>query len=399
MQQKTSNKQFEKYGTVYEQSLNNIEDSNLLSRNYHDTSRDIIDRLYHFDCEVYIEMRSGMASLLIGDAPDESQLEPFAIHHFVKLRPGSYFSLIALSPTISYRLIYASNYTPSVIKLHPAYQFQRILPNIQIREILGYYYSVRIAGYHFKGEKHDYFELTYVDRGCMQTEVDGQTFELTERDLIVYGPGQFHTQRTPLGQSCSYMTIIFYMENLAPASETIPYNLLLNKVFHYDKRIYNLIQAFAQESDTGLPFHHSLQLCLLLEIVIRLFQYNYIENENTHLISNSRQHYQDELLEKILSYIDDSICDPLTVAEICQKFSVSRSFIQILFKENLHQTPKKYIIDLKLEKSCQMIRENKYTISEIALMLGFNSIHYFSRAFTKKYNLAPSEYSKQIFSP
>lgn len=397
MQQKTSNKQFEKYGTVYEQPLNTA-DAGLFSGNYRDTARDTIHQLYRYDCEVCIEMQSGKANLLIGDIPEKDQLESFAIHHFVKLRPETYFSIIPLTPTISYRLIYASGHTPSVETLHPAYHYQRIMPNIQIREILGYYYSVRIAGYHFKGEKHDYLELTYVDRGCMLTEVDGQTFELKEKDLIIYGPEQFHTQKTPLGQSCSYMTIIFYMESLNPSSEELPYNLLLNKVFHYDKKIYNLIQAFVHESHTGLPYHCSLQLCLLLEIIIRLFQYNYVEKEEPHLISNSRQHYQDELLEKILSYIDDSIYEPLTVAEICQKFSVSRSFIQILFKENLNQTPKKYIIDLKLEKSCQMIRENKYTISEIALMLGFNSIHYFSRAFTKKYNLAPSEYSKQIFS-
>lgn len=398
MQQKTSNKQFEKYGNVYGELLD-VAKTTLQVKNYRDTAKNIITQLYHFDCEVFIEMYSGMAVLLVGDSPETDRLESFAIHHFVKLNPGCYFSLIALSPTISYKLIYASGSTFSTVTLQRPYFYQRILPQIHVREILGYYYSIRISGYHFKGEKHDYFELTYVDRGCMQTEVDKQTFELKERDLIIYGPGQFHTQRTPLGQSCSYTTIIFYMESVNPVLEPIPYDLLLNRVFHYDKKIHNLIQSFVHESDTELPYHRSLQLCLLLEIVIRLFQYNYSENEDIHMISNSRQHYQDELLEKILSYIDDSICEPLTVAEICQKFSVSRSFIQILFKENLDQTPKKYIIDLKLERSCQMIRENKYNISEIALMLGFNSIHYFSRAFTKKYNLAPSEYSKQIFTP
>ena len=114
-------------------------------------------------------------------------------------------------------------------------------------------------------------------------------------------------------------------------------------------------------------------------------------------MTDARQHYQDELLEKILSYIDETIYEPVTIAEICQKFSLSRSSLQILFKENLEQPPKKYINELKLEKSRQMICENRYTISEIALMLGFNSIHYFSRAFTQKYGMAPSEYSKTLF--
>jgi AraC-like DNA-binding protein len=141
-------------------------------------------------------------------------------------------------------------------------------------------------------------------------------------------------------------------------------------------------------------------LCLLQEIIIRLLQSEFtLHRKEEKPVAIARQHYQDELLEKIVSYIETTICEPITIAEICQKFSLSRSSLQLLFKENLNQTPKKYISDLKLEKSCQLIRENKYTISEIALMLGFNSIHYFSRAFTQRYNMAPSEYAKQMINP
>lgn len=142
---------------------------------------------------------------------------------------------------------------------------------------------------------------------------------------------------------------------------------------------------------------NSLMLCLLQETIIRLLQSEFIGKKNERPVTEARQHYQDELLEKILAYIDETIYEPITIAEICQKFSLSRSSLQILFKENLAQTPKKYINELKLETSRQMICEGKYTISEIALMLGFNSIHYFSRAFTQRYNVAPSEYSKTLF--
>ena len=52
---------------------------------------------------------------------------------------------------------------------------------------------------------------------------------------------------------------------------------------------------------------------------------------------------------------------------------------------------------MKLEKSCQMLRENKYTVSEISLKLGYSSIHYFSNAFSQKYHISPSEYAKRIY--
>ena len=86
-----------------------------------------------------------------------------------------------------------------------------------------------------------------------------------------------------------------------------------------------------------------------------------------------------------------------TVADICRQFSLSRSTLQLLFRNTVNQSPKKYISDMKLERSCQMLRENKYTISEISLKLGYSSIHYFSNAFNQKYHISPSEYAKRIY--
>ena len=104
----------------------------------------------------------------------------------------------------------------------------------------------------------------------------------------------------------------------------------------------------------------------------------------------------DELFEKVIAYVESKLYEPLTIAEICLQFSLSRSSLQLLFKNTVNQSPKKYISDMKLEKSCQLLRENKYTVSEIALKLGYSSIHYFSNAFRQKYHVSPSEYAKRI---
>lgn len=402
MQLKTSSTEFEKYGFVYDEPLV-LEKCGMISRNWHLIAKRSVSQLYYFDCEVYLEMQEGMAALLVGETPQTDKLSIFAVHRLVKLKPKVYFSLMAVTSNITCKLITTVSYSSVTETLSPPYLFERILPRIRINEILGYYYSIRNSGYQFSGEKHSYFELTYVDRGCMTSEIDGKNYDLKERELMIYGPGQFHTQQIPKGNSCSYVTIIFDMETIVydvgyDVGST-HYELLLNKVFKYDKKIHSLIKTFVMESTSQIPYMNSLMLCLLQEIIIRLLQSEFIGTRNEKSVTDARQHYQDELLEKILTYIDETIYEPITIAEICQKFSLSRSSLQILFKESLNQPPKKYINDLKLETSRQMICEGKYTISEIALMLGFNSIHYFSRAFTQKFGMAPSEYSKMLFKP
>ena len=397
MQYKTSTKEFEPYGSVYEHPINQ-EMSNMISRVNRLTPNRVINQLLHFDCDVYLEMQEGIAALVIGFSPDTTELKTFSIHRKVRINPGMYFAIVSVSSDTTCKLITSSGFSMETIELSTPYEFNRILPKVQIREILGYYYNVRNAGYEFKGEKHDYYELTFVDRGCLETSIEDNAYVIQEKELMIYGPGQFHTQHIPKGQSCSYITVVFSMVNITPDAPDAENNLLLNKVFTYDKKIYSLLKDFVQESSVQIPYLNSLMTCLLQEIIIRLLRSEFINHKEERPVSLSRQHYQDELLERILTYIDQSICEPLTIAEICQKFSISRSSLQLLFKENLDQTPKKYISDLKLEKSCQLIREQKYSISEISLLLGFNSIHYFSRAFTHKYNMAPSEYSKQMLN-
>ena len=89
------------------------------------------------------------------------------------------------------------------------------------------------------------------------------------------------------------------------------------------------------------------------------------------------------------------LTEQVTMEEICHEFYISRSTLQTLFKTHLNTSPKNYLLNIKLQKSKELIRENQYTISEIAYKLGFSSIHYFSRLFKKYFNTTPSAYARK----
>ena len=90
------------------------------------------------------------------------------------------------------------------------------------------------------------------------------------------------------------------------------------------------------------------------------------------------------------------LTEPLTIEDICHEFFISRSSLQALFKTHLNTSPKNYLLNIKLQKSKELIRENQYTISEIAYRLGFSSIHYFSRLFKKYFNTTPRDYARKV---
>lgn len=387
MYDKTTSAQFRKYGSIYdeEKDLN----KNDLIRKQIVTSDKVISSLYNFLEPAYIEIVEGMASILISDS-NSGDFKLFAVHRNLEIKPNMYFNIISMTDQTKFNLIIPSSYNLKLEFLNPPYVYNRILPTINIPEIMAYYYTIKSPNYKFKGERHNLYELTFVDRGTLDTSIDGVNYTLNSSDLIIYGKNQFHTQAVNNDLSCSYLTIMFDMK-------CDDESLICNKVFHCRKELYKIIRTFAKNISSEIPYSENLILSNFHEIIIRLFQYDYLDVDDAKLSTEAQQHFQDEILEGILAYIKKMICSPITIEELCSKFAISRSSLQTLFKNNLNTSPKKYINDLKLSKSKELIKENKYTISEIAFMLGFNSIHYFSRAFTQHYEISPSEYAQTVF--
>ena len=380
MYDKTTSVNFKRYGTIYDEAKD-MSNGKLIKKQIV-TGDKVVSSLYNFLEPAYIEVVDGMASILISDSSN-GDFKLFAIHRNLEIKPNMYFNIISMTDKTTFNLIIPSIYNLKLEFLNPPYVYNRILPTINIPEIIAYYYTIKSPDYRFKGEKHNIYELTFVDNGTLETTIDDQ-------NLIIYGKNQFHTQAVNNDSSCSYLTIMFDME-------CDDDSLVCNKVFHCRKELYKAVRTFAKNISSTIPYSENIILCNFHEIIIRLFQYDYLGGDDSKLPTEVQQHFQDEILEGIVKYIDDMICSPISVEELCNKFSLSRSSLQTLFKNNLNTSPKKYINDLKLAKSKQLIKENKYTISEIAFMLGFNSIHYFSRAFTQHYEIRPSEYAQTVF--
>lgn len=387
MYEKTTSISFKRYGSIYD-NMKDINDRTLIHKEI--ITRDkVISSLYSFLEPTYIEVVEGMASILISDSSN-GDFNLFAIHRYLEIKPNMYFNIIPMTDKAKFNLIIPSKYNLKLEFLNPPYVYNRILQTINIPEIMAYYYSIKSPKYRFKGEKHNLYELTFVDNGTLETRIDGVKYILNSSDLIIYGKNQFHTQAVNNDTSCSYLTIMFDMK-------CDDDSFIRNKVFHCRKELYKAIRTFAKNISSTIPYSENLILSNLYEIIIRLFQYDYLEGDDSKLPTELQQHFQDELLEEIIRYIEDKTCSPISIEEICSKFAISRSSLQALFKNNLGTSPKRYINDLKLSKSKQLIKENKYTISEISFMLGFNSINYFSRAFKKHYEIRPSEYAQNIY--
>ncbi len=73
---------------------------------------------------------------------------------------------------------------------------------------------------------------------------------------------------------------------------------------------------------------------------------------------------------------------------------IGYSYFRKMFKQYTGIAPVQYHLDLKIRRARDLLVSTDQSIKEIAFMVGFRSIHYFSRTFKKKTGISPSEIRK-----
>ena len=81
-----------------------------------------------------------------------------------------------------------------------------------------------------------------------------------------------------------------------------------------------------------------------------------------------------------------------TVDQLAELLHISSSGLFAKVKNLTGLTPNKLILLMRLKKSTELLLENKYRVSEICYMVGFNSPSYFAKCFQKQYGMPPKDF-------
>lgn len=102
-----------------------------------------------------------------------------------------------------------------------------------------------------------------------------------------------------------------------------------------------------------------------------------------------------DLAEKARTYIIDNVDKRIMLQDAADYVNLSPSYLSALFKKEYGQNFVDFINEIKMERACELIREDKYRMYEISFMLGFDNAYYFTKVFKKHTGLTPTEYQKK----
>lgn len=278
---------------------------------------------------------------------------------------------------------------------------------LHVDRIVTVHYFEYSSNYAFVGEQHDFWEFVYVDKGEIEVCADQRELVLKKGELLFHKPGEFHSLRANGVVAPNLVIASFFCDS--PAMEFFNQRLvtvgdkeraLLARMVEEADDAFStplddpLLQqlerspsaAFAAEQMVGINLE-----CLLIELLRR--------GDSAAAFKPSsliREKSQTEFINKVCAYLEANINRRLTLSDICRDNLVGRSYLQKIFREKTGGGAMEYFGTLKIKKAKEMIREGSHNFTEIASLLGYNSIHYFSRHFKKVTGMTPSEYASSV---
>ena len=103
------------------------------------------------------------------------------------------------------------------------------------------------------------------------------------------------------------------------------------------------------------------------------------------------------LEDEIIKILEQNIYSKITLEQISDKLHYGKTTICKTFSKKIGKSIISYYLELKIEESKKLIRENN-SFSEIAILLRFDSLPHFTKTFKRITSMTPREYKNSILT-
>ena len=286
----------------------------------------------------------------------------------------------------------------------PEYTGTRLNDEIKISRLYTVHYFEYSNRFSFTGESHDFWELVYADKGDVTVFADDKSFVLEQGNVIFHKPNEWHNVRAN-GVDAANITIITF------ASPSKAMSFFENKILSVGQKQKELLSKIVSEYTNAFktplndPYTTHLErrsdAAVASEQLIKLFLCEFLilflRNDPSGRQRTVRSiHSSDATLNLLINYMEQNITKTVTLKELMEYSGTNRTAIENIFRENLGRGAVEYFLILKIELAKKYLREDNYNITQISEILGYSSIHYFSRQFKKITGMTPTEYLLSI---
>ncbi|WP_337884229.1 AraC family transcriptional regulator [Fischerella thermalis] len=97
-------------------------------------------------------------------------------------------------------------------------------------------------------------------------------------------------------------------------------------------------------------------------------------------------------LSQVLEYINEHLNQDIKLADLAKLLGMSQFHFSHLFKRSIGTAPYQYLLQQRIERAKQLLRQTDQSIMEIAFLCGFNSHSHLSKQFRQLTGMTPTAY-------
>lgn len=109
-------------------------------------------------------------------------------------------------------------------------------------------------------------------------------------------------------------------------------------------------------------------------------------------IEASMEHDYSIYVNKAIAYIKEKYGTIGQIKDVSNYLGLNQEYLCRMFKSETGDTLNNYLTKQRINIACRLLRTTPLKVNEIAELVGYNSLSYFSRAFSKKMDQSPHDY-------
>lgn len=98
----------------------------------------------------------------------------------------------------------------------------------------------------------------------------------------------------------------------------------------------------------------------------------------------------------VKQYVEAHYGDSISVEALASDIGLSPNYVRSLFKESEGITINEWIVEFRMEKACELLRDRRLKVKEISRMAGYENSSYFCSVFARHFGMSPNEYRMQM---
>ncbi|MDO4977704.1 MAG: AraC family transcriptional regulator [Eubacteriales bacterium] len=252
---------------------------------------------------------------------------------------------------------------------------------------------------------HDEIEIIQMLYGQADLVVEGKLYQMKAGELWFCNPREIHQISNEIEQG-GYQSMVFSLDvlgNILEDSDSAAYLSSIREKWNFPRRISTKEEDWGNYSKLvsricdlyvrkPIAWKMEIRAALTLLIVELLRNQRFVLKEENVWRERSQM---SEHLRTLLHYIVEHYGERITLEEAAGIVHLSPRYFCTFFHDNFHMSFVSYLNRYRIEQACTLLNMGEYTVTEVAMRVGFDNISYFIRKFREMQGCTPTEYRKR----